>query len=137
MPKGPIPDEIAEFLAQPNPSVIGTVRPDGAPVTVATWYLYDTDSGRVLFNMDAGRKRVGYLRNDPRVSLTVLAQDWYSHVSLQGSVVEFTDDTDLSGIDRLSTHYTGDAYPNRTSPRVDAWIEIDRWHAWGDFAQQS
>ncbi|HEY9292149.1 MAG TPA: TIGR03618 family F420-dependent PPOX class oxidoreductase [Microlunatus sp.] len=137
MPKGPIPAELADVLTQPNPSIIGTVRPDGAPVTVATWYVYDKDSGRVLVNMDASRKRVDYLRNDPRVSLTVLAEDWYSHISLQGHVTEFADDTDLSGIDRLSIQYTGRPYPNRTSPRVNAWIEIDRWHGWGEFSQQS
>ncbi|QDP97417.1 PPOX class F420-dependent oxidoreductase [Microlunatus elymi] len=136
MPKGPIPAEIADFLAKPNPSIIGTVRPDGAPVTVATWYAYDADSGRVLVNMDASRKRLSYLREDPRISLTVLADDWYSHVSLQGRVTEFSDDTDLSGIDRLSKLYTGQEYPNRTSPRVNAWIEVDRWHGWGGFKQQ-
>ena len=25
----------------------------------------------------------------------------------------------------------GQAYGNRTGKRVSAWIEIDRWHAWG------
>ena len=33
-------------------------------------------------------------------------------------------------IDRISTHYRGQPYPNRTSPRTSAWIEIDQWHAW-------
>ena len=59
------------------------MRPDGQPVSVATWYLLDGDE--VLVNMDAGRRRLDYLRADPRVSLTVLdGADWYSHVSLQG-----------------------------------------------------
>ena len=31
----------------------------------------------------------------------------------------------------LSIHYGGDPYPNRESGRVNAWIEIDRWHGWG------
>lgn len=129
MPKPPIPAEVEEFLARPNPSIIATVRPDGQPVTVATWYGYE--NGRILVNMDAGRKRLEYLRNDPRISLTVLADSWYQHVSLQGRVVEFSDDTDLSGIDKLSKHYTDEPYPTRDQPRVNAWIEIDRWHGWG------
>ncbi|SDT29848.1 PPOX class F420-dependent oxidoreductase [Microlunatus soli] len=132
MPKPPIPAEIEKFLAQPNPAIIATVRPDGQPVTVATWYGYE--GGRILVNMDAGRKRLEYLRNDPRVSLTVLADSWYEHVSLQGRVVEIVDDTELAGIDRLSRAYSGNPYPNRDRPRVDAWIEIDRWHGWGEFA---
>ena len=42
------------MLAKPNPAVIGTVTPDGAPNTVATWYLWE--DGRVLVNMDEGRR---------------------------------------------------------------------------------
>ena len=52
-------------------------------------------------------------------------------MSLQGSVVSLEDDPDLSGIDRVSRHYTGSAYPNRDRKRVSAWIEVDAWNAWG------
>lgn len=125
----PVPAEIEAILARPNPAIIATVRPDGQPVTVATWYGYE--NRQIHVNMDANRKRLDYLRQDPRVSLTILdGQDWYNHISLQGKVVELADDTDLSGLDRISNHYTGHDYPNRTSPRVDAWVQIDRWHAW-------
>jgi hypothetical protein len=65
------------------------------------------------------------------VTLTVLAEDWYSHVSLQGRVVEMTDDAGLADIDRLAKHYNGRPYSNRERRRVSAWIEIDRWHGWG------
>jgi PPOX class probable F420-dependent enzyme len=125
----PVPENIAKILAQPNPAVMATVRPDGAPVSVATWYLYE--DGRVLLNLDATRKRLEHLRADPRVSLTVLDGDtWYRHISIQGRVT-ITPDEDLAGIDRLATHYTGGAYPNRENPRVDAWMEIESYHAWG------
>jgi PPOX class probable F420-dependent enzyme len=124
------PERVRALLERPNPAVIATVRPDGQPVSVATWYLMDSD--RVLVNMDEGRKRLEYLRSDPRVSLTVLADgDWYTHVSMQGRVVEMADDDGLAGIDRLSRHYRGRAYPRRDRGRVNAWIEIDRWHGWG------
>ncbi|MEN3537263.1 PPOX class F420-dependent oxidoreductase [Microbispora sp. ZYX-F-249] len=130
MSRGPLPEHIAALLARPNPCVISTVRQDGAPVSVATWYLWQ--DGRVLVNMDAGRRRLDYLRDDPRVSLTVLDSDgWYRHVSMQGWVVSLEDDPDLEDIDRLAVHYTGEPYPNRVRPRVSAWIEIDTWHVWG------
>ncbi|HEY0452174.1 PPOX class F420-dependent oxidoreductase [Actinophytocola sp.] len=129
MPKPPVPPEISEFLAKPNPAVIATVRPDGQPVSVATWYVWD--NGRILVNMDEGRKRLGYLRANPRVSLTVLdGDDWYTHVSLQGHA-ELRDDPDLTDIDRISRHYTGQAYPKRDRKRVSAWITVERWHGWG------
>ncbi|GII67078.1 PPOX class F420-dependent enzyme [Sphaerisporangium krabiense] len=125
-----LPDHLLTALARPNPCVISTVRPDGAPVSVATWYLWE--DGKVLVNMDAGRKRLDHLRADPRVSLTVLDSDsWYRHISLQGRVVSLEDDPDMKDIDRVSVHYTGEPYPNRERPRITGWIEIDSWHSWG------
>jgi PPOX class probable F420-dependent enzyme len=128
MPKPPVTHQIAEFLSQPNPAVIGTVRPDGAPNTVATWYLWD--DGRALVNMDEGRRRLEHLRRDPRVSLTVLdGEQWYRHVTLHGRAT-LQDDPDLTDIDRLARHYMGNPYSQRDRRRVSAWIEVESWHAW-------
>ena len=66
MPRVPVPPEIDAFLAQPNPAIVGTVRPDGAPHTAATWY--DWEDGRVLLNMEDTRVRLGYMRANPQVS---------------------------------------------------------------------
>jgi PPOX class probable F420-dependent enzyme len=130
MPKPPLPPKIVELLQRPSPAVIATVRPDGHPVSVATWYVMDGD--RILVNMDESRKRLDYLRADPRVSMTALDEnDWYTHVSVQGRVVEISPDEGLAGIDRLALHYTGKRYSNRVRGRVNAWIEIDHWHGWG------
>ena len=128
MPKPPLPAELQEFLATPNPSTIATLGPDGSPHTAATWYLWE--NGRVLVNMDEGRKRLSYIRADPRVSITVLGQDdWYHHVTLRGRVVDLDEDG-LDDIDRISRHYTGQPYSRRDRGRVSAWIEIDSWHSW-------
>ena len=129
MPEPPLPPRLDAFLTRPNAAVIATVRADGFPVTVATWY--DWEDGRVLVNMDESRKRLEHLRTDPRVSLTVMdLSDWSVHVSLQGRVVSLEDDPDLADIDRLSVRYTGQPYAVRDRRRVTAWIEIERWHAW-------
>lgn len=129
MPKPPLPPHLDELLAKPNPSVIGTVKPDGSPHTVATWYLWE--GGRVLVNMDESRKRLDYMRNDPRVSLTVLDDaNWYRHVSIRGRVVAIEPDEELADIDRIARHYTGAAYPVRDRKRYSAWIEVDSYHAW-------
>jgi PPOX class probable F420-dependent enzyme len=129
MPKPPVPREIDEFLAQPNPSVIATLTSDGSPSSSATWYLWD--GGRILVNMDEGRKRLDHMRRDPRVAMTVLGKDdWYHQVSVRGRIVSLEDDADLVDIDRISRHYTGQPYAQRDRGRVSAWIEIDSWHAW-------
>ena len=130
MPKPPVPAEYQAVLVKPNQSVMATVKPDGSPVTVATWYLWE--DGRVLVNLDESRTRLEHLRNDPRVSLTVLDGDqWYRAISLRGRVVKLEDDVDLVDIDRIATHYRGRPYAERSRGRVSAWIEVDQWHAWG------
>jgi PPOX class probable F420-dependent enzyme len=130
MPRPPLPQPLVEFVSQPNPSVIGSLQPDGSPHTAATWYVWD--DGRVLVNMDATRKRLANMRDNPRVSLTVMGKgdSWYQQVTLIGRVAEIADDPDLEGIDRLSRHYTGNPYARRDQQRVNAWIEIDHWYGW-------
>jgi PPOX class probable F420-dependent enzyme len=124
-----MPAEVVELLERPNPAVITALRPDGQPVSVATWYVMDGD--RILVNMDESRKRLDYLRADPRVSVTVLDEmSWYTHVSIQGRAVEISPDDGLAGIDRIARHYTGEPFANRRRGRVNAWIEVDRWHGW-------
>ncbi|MFC4463326.1 PPOX class F420-dependent oxidoreductase [Streptomyces xiangluensis] len=137
MSKPPLPEAAVAMLKKPNPAVIATVRSDGQPVSTATWYLWE-DDGRVLVNMDEGRKRLDHMRNDPRITLTVLDEgNWYTHLTLIGRVVELRDDEDLADIDRLSRHYGGRPYPQRDRGRFSAWIEIDRWHGWGDLRDSS
>lgn len=131
MSRPPLPSRLVDLLRRPNPAVMATVRADGAPVTAATWYLWEGD-GRVLVNLDESRVRLKHLRNDPRVSLTVLDTNWYTHVTLVGRVAELRADEGLADIDRISRLYTGHEYADRRSPRVSAWIEVERWYGWGD-----
>jgi PPOX class probable F420-dependent enzyme len=130
MPRSPLPRELDDFLVRPNPAVIATLRPDGSPHAVPTWYEWR--DGRVLVNMDESRSRLEHLHRDPRVAITILAQDdWYSHVSILGRVVEIRADDDLADIDRLSRRYRGQAYWNRERKSVTALVEPDGWFTWG------
>lgn len=131
MPKPPVPAEIDAFLQLPNPAVIATLMPGGGPNSVATWYVWE--DSRVLVNMDAARARLDWMRKDPRVALTVLSEDWYTHVSLWGRVAAIEHDEDLSDIDRLATHYTGHPHRDRGRDSWSAWIEVQGWHGWGEF----
>lgn len=129
MPAVPVPADIDEFLAGANPAVVATVSPRGTAHSAATWY--DWEDGRVLLNMDESRLRLGYLRANPSVSLTILAlTDWYRHVTLLGRVVSIEEDEGLRDIDRLSIRYTGQPYRNRESRRFTAWMEPERWSSW-------
>lgn len=133
MTAAPLTDNVRELLLKPNPAVMATLRKDGSPVTVPTWYRLVGD--RILLNLDSTRVRLQHIKRDPRVALSVMEDgNWTTHVSIQGRVVEIADDPDLAGIDSLSQHYTGQKYFKRDNPRVDAWVEIDRVHVWGDLA---
>jgi PPOX class probable F420-dependent enzyme len=136
MSKPPLPEAAVAMLRKPNPAVIATLQPGGQPVATATWYLWD--DGRVLVNMDEGRKRLEHLRRDPRVALDVLDEsDWYTHVSIVGHVDQMSEDSDLSDIDRLARYYTGHPYPQRERRRISAWIAVDSWHGWGALKDSS
>ena len=122
-------DDVFEFLSCPNAAVVATLRPDGSPHTVVTWY--DWADGRVLLNMAASRLRLRFMRRDPRAALTAFPPgDWYRHVSLICRVVSIDDDSDLADIDRLALRYTGRPFRNREQKRVSAWLEPERWHGW-------
>lgn len=129
MPTTSIPTGIEEFLRRPNRSVVATARPDGELHTAATWYEYLGDQ-RVLLNMASSRVRLRHMRLDPRVALTVLGDDWYSHVSLTGHVIEIRRDADLADIDRLSVRYDGIPYGDRERDSWSAIVAVSRWYGW-------
>ena len=124
-----IPRAIQEFLAEPNIAVVSTVMPSGSPHTAATWY--DWEDERLLLNMDESRRRLEYMRMNPRVALTAMQEgDWSKQVSLMGRVVSLEPDPELRDIDRLAVRYTGEQFHNRTRRRWSAWVEVDHWYGW-------
>jgi PPOX class probable F420-dependent enzyme len=136
MPAAPLPPQLLAFLARPRQAVVGTVRAEGTPVTTACWYLLLPDA-RLLLTMDRDSHRLRHLRGDPRLALTVLGDDWYNQLSLLGRAVEFRDDSDLADMDRLSQHYLGEPYEDRSYNGVTVLVEIDRFHTWGDPAGEA
>lgn len=136
MPPEPLPAVLQRFLAKPREAVVGTVRQDGAPVTTACWYELAAD-GRVVLSMDEASHRIEHLRHDPRLALTVLGDDWYTHVSLLGRAGELRPDRDLADIDRLSRRYLGVPYEDRGYRGVTVFAEVEAWHTYGDPAAEA
>lgn len=130
MPDAPLPEAALAFLRRPNPAVMATVTATGRPVSVATWYLIE-DDGLLMLCMNADRARLKHLRDHGHVSLTALAADDFgTHLSVQGRVVSIKPDKGLADIDRLSKHFLGKDYPARESPLVTVHVAIDRWFGW-------
>jgi PPOX class probable F420-dependent enzyme len=128
MPAGPVPDHVDAFLRGARPAIIGSLLQDGSPSTVATWYLWLGDN-RALFSLNRGGFRERNLARDGRVALTVLADDWYDHVSLRGRVVEIRADPDWADLDAVCRHYRGIPYPRDADYEPSTVIvEVDAWH---------
>jgi PPOX class probable F420-dependent enzyme len=136
MPRAPLPPELRRFLEKPRHAVVGTVRDDAAPVTTPCWYGLDSD-GRIVISMGDDSHRLRHLRANPRVALTVLGDNWYSHLSILGRAVVFRADADLADIDALSQRYEGVPYEDRSYRGVTALVEVERWHTWGDPAAEA
>ncbi|HEU4449114.1 MAG TPA: TIGR03618 family F420-dependent PPOX class oxidoreductase [Gaiellaceae bacterium] len=136
MPPAPLPAELLRFLEKPRQAVVGTVRADGTPVTTPCWYDLDPD-GRLVLSMDAASHRLRHLRAEPRLALSVLGDDWYSHVSLLGRAVELRPDPELADIDGLSHRYLGEPYEDRAYEGVTVVAEVERWHTYGDPAAEA
>jgi PPOX class probable F420-dependent enzyme len=129
MPRVPVPPDVDDFLREPNPAVVASLRRDGSPHTVATWYAWEDN--RVLLSMDESRLRLRFMRRDSRVALTALDREgWYRHVSLLGQIVTIDEDVGLRDIDRLAVHYTDKPFRTRDRRRFSAWMDVAAWHAW-------
>jgi hypothetical protein len=132
MPNPPFTSQVDAFLAQPLTAVVGVSRPDGSPVTAATWYLWRDGVLRFAMHADTARRR--HLDNDRRFSLTVLGAAAGTHVSLFGNVVSLVDDPDFEFPDLMSFHYTNGPFPLRHKTVVVATAQVDSWYSYGSLS---
>ena len=129
MPPAPLPPEAVDFLRQPYPACVATIRKDGSPLTAVTWF--DWDDGRIFMNGDFERVRLKHLRRDPRASLTVWdPSNFYWQLTVTGPVTRIEDDEGWAGIDRLAQRYIGSEYPDKSRPRVNMWMDVETWNGW-------
>lgn len=130
MPQVPLPSWAEHYLMQPHDAVLATVRQDGAPAAVPCWYAYS--EGRVLLSMGARAMRLKNIRREPRVALSVLANDPARHLSLGGVVTAIRPDPDLKDVDLLSLHYQGREWDERGSTEImTVLVEVRSWIAFG------
>ena len=92
---------------------LATLMPDGSPHVSPVWV--DIEGNTIVVNSAEGRVKVGNVRRDPRVALSVHDEDDpYTMVSVRGRVEEVAEQGADRHIDRLAKKYLGqDRYPNR------------------------
>lgn len=97
-------DSDVALLTGGNYAVLVTLHEDGAPHSTVTWV--DAADGHVLVNTAEGRRKDRNLRRDPRAGVTVIGEDFYRWVSIQGTVVDrVTGPQAEAHIDTLSRRY--------------------------------
>jgi len=119
------------FIADnPYVGVVTDLRADGSPHSTVVWV--DVVDGNVEFNTAVGRAKERYLRNDPRVALTVVDPgDTYRWVSVSGPVELVLEGADPQ-IDRLAKKYIDkDEYPFRTPTEQRITVRIRADHVDG------
>ena len=105
-----IPEQVKTFLEKPNFAVLATHTQSGGIQATPVWFLQD--GGEILINTSAGRKKLGNMEANPRVTLVIVdRENPYRYVQIQGRVREFDKEHGPRDIDRLSQRYHGKPYP--------------------------
>ena len=61
--------EIHDFLESAHTGILTTLRRDGFPVSLPTWFI--TLDGRIYVNTPSSSKKIERIRNDPRANFLV------------------------------------------------------------------
>jgi PPOX class probable F420-dependent enzyme len=103
---------------------LGTVMPSGAPQVTPVWFDYDGKFFRV--NSAKGRVKDKNMRRNQAVALSIVdPANAYRYLSVQGRVVEITEQGADAHIDRLAKKYLGqDRYPYRQAGEVRVIYKI-------------
>ena len=105
-------DEKAVKLFQAKNLVfIATIMKDGSPQLSPVWANYE--EGYILVNTAEGRIKHKNIIRDPRVAVSVVANDNpLDMTTIRGKVIEIIPDYDYKHADRLTLQYMGrDHYP--------------------------
>ncbi|MEU6411874.1 PPOX class F420-dependent oxidoreductase [Microbispora sp. NPDC046933] len=105
-------ENAVSLLKEPVHAWVTTIRPDGSLHNTVVWVDYDGDE--VIFNTAVGRAKERHLRDNPRVSVSVLDPgNAFRFVSVSGTAKLELEGADAA-IDGLAKKYLGvDTYPYR------------------------
>ena len=106
MPRRALNPEERALLERPSHAVMGTIRPDGSAQVTPVWVMLEGDL--LVVNSAKGRAKMRNVQRDPRATVTVLDEaDWNRWVSVEGPVVEVTEEGAREQADEVSRFYDG------------------------------
>jgi len=119
-----IPESFKDLFNKVAFANLGTVMPDGSPQVTPVWCNFDGTN--IWINSAKGRVKDKNMRRNKKVALSIQDPDnAYRHLSLQGEVVEITEQGADDHIDTLAKKYLGkDKYPFRAPGEVRVIYKI-------------
>ncbi len=104
-----------EYLRRNHRGVLATLKRDGRPQLSNVSYLYDVD-GRVKISVTLDRAKTRNALRDPRVSMSVVGDDWWQYVVVEGRA-EIHSEHPLEELRHVYEGIQGKPHPN--------WQEFD------------
>jgi PPOX class probable F420-dependent enzyme len=110
-------EHIVQLVKDKNFAFLATRMKDGAPHVAPTWI--DLENDLILINTAEGRIKHKNVLGDPRVSISMVDRNNpYSMVTIQGTVVELTNEGADAHIDKLAKKYLNiQKYPSHSPLR--------------------
>ena len=87
-------DAAMEYVRSNHHGVLATIKRDGRPQLSHVSYMVD-DDGQIKISVTQDRAKTRNARRDPRVSLSVIGDDWYRYVVAEGTAILVEDDPAL------------------------------------------
>jgi uncharacterized protein len=108
--------EAMEYIASNTHGVLATIKRDGRPQLSNISYTLD-DDGLIKISVTEDRAKTKNARRDPRVVMTVIGDNWYQYVVVEGTA-GFIDDNPLPALRHVYERVAGQPHPD--------WEEFDQ-----------
>ena len=108
MSESPDP-RLLDFVTENRWGVLATIKADGRPQLSNIGYAYDRDAAVVRISVTADRAKTRNLQRDPRSSLHVTSQDFWTWVVLEGTadLTPVAADPHDGTVEELVAYYRG------------------------------
>ncbi len=100
-----------DFVAGRRSGVLATVKSDGRPQLSNVGYSFDADAGLIRVSVTDDRAKTRNLRRDPRITLHVASQDFWTWVAIEGTadLTPVAAEPHDGTVEELITYYRGTA----------------------------
>ena len=99
------------FVAENRWGVLATIKQDGRPHLSNVGYAFDRDAGLIRISVTADRVKTRNLQRDPRATLHVTSQDFWTWVAVEGTaeLTPVATDPHDATVEELIAYYRGTA----------------------------